>query len=105
MPGIEPEPPAWQQASARLVHLGLYVLMIAMPLAGWLALSAAGKPIPFFGLHLPALIGKNKELADFIKEIHAIGAEIGYYLMVYVSLRFCFITISNTIISSCSKVF
>ena len=81
MPGIEPEPPAWQQASARLVHLGLYVLMIAMPLAGWLALSAAGKPIPFFGLHLPALIGKNKELADFIKEIHAIGAEIGYYLI------------------------
>ena len=80
-PSIEPEPPAWQQASARLVHLGLYVLMIAMPLAGWLLLSAAGKPIPFFGLHLPALIDKNKELADFIKEIHAVGGEIGYYLI------------------------
>lgn len=80
-PVIEPEPPAWQQASARLVHLGLYILMFAMPLAGWLLLSAAGKPIPFFGLHLPALISKNKELADFIKEIHAIGGEIGYYLI------------------------
>ena len=45
------------------MHLALYLLMIGMPLAGWLILSAAGKPIPFFGLELPALIGPNKELA------------------------------------------
>jgi cytochrome b561 len=80
-PVIEPQPPDWQQASARLVHLGLYVLMIVMPLAGWLMLSAAGKPIPFFGLDLPALISENKELAGFIKKIHQISGEIGYYLI------------------------
>lgn len=80
-PLITPEPPAWQQTAARLAHVGLYILMLAMPLAGWLLLSAAGKPIPFFGLHLPALIEPNKDLAEFIKELHETGGEIGYFLI------------------------
>lgn len=80
-PAIEPEPPVWQHISSRLVHLGLYALMIAMPIGGWLLLSAAGKPIPFFGLQLPALIAQNKELAEFIKELHETGGEIGYFLI------------------------
>lgn len=80
-PAITPEPPAWQQSAARLVHLALYVFMITMPLLGWLLLSAAGKPIPFFGLQLPALIGENKELGKFIEEIHETLGEVGYYLI------------------------
>jgi cytochrome b561 len=52
-----------------------------MPLAGWLLLSAAGKPIPFFGLHLPALIGQSKDTAEFIKEIHETGGTVGYFLI------------------------
>ncbi|HUX30511.1 MAG TPA: cytochrome b/b6 domain-containing protein, partial [Thiobacillus sp.] len=55
-PAILPEPPGLQQLSSKLLHLALYLLMIGMPLTGWLMLSAAGKPIPFFGLELPALI-------------------------------------------------
>jgi len=55
--------------------------MIVMPLVGWLLLSAEGKPIPFFGLHLPALIGKSKYLADLIKEIHETGGTIGYFII------------------------
>ncbi|WAR43930.1 cytochrome b [Methylomonas rapida] len=80
-PTITPQPPAWQQASAKLAHWLLYLFMLAMPLMGWLTLSAAGKPIPFFGLQLPALISEDKELAKFIKEIHATVGEIGYYLI------------------------
>lgn len=80
-PAIKPEPPAWQQQLTRIVHLALYVLLVTMPIAGWLLLSAAGKPIPFFGLHLPALIEENKELAENIKEIHETGAAIGYFLI------------------------
>jgi cytochrome b561 len=55
--------------------------MIAMPILGWLMLSAAAKPIPFFGLELPALIGENKELAKSLKEIHETIGVIGYYLI------------------------
>jgi len=80
-PQIQPPPSALQEKTAKLVHLMLYAFMICMPIAGWLVLSAAGKPIPFFGLELPALIGANKELAKQIKEIHEFGATLGYFLI------------------------
>ncbi|MDO9217871.1 MAG: cytochrome b [Lacisediminimonas sp.] len=80
-PRTEPAPPKWQEVAARLAHLALYVIMIGMPLAGWLMLSASGKPIPFFGLELPALIGVNKPLAGQIKEVHELVGTIGYFLI------------------------
>lgn len=80
-PGIKPEPANWQQLSAKLMHWALYALMIVMPLSGWLLLSATGKPIPFFGLELPALIGESKGLASQIKEIHEFVGTAGYYLI------------------------
>jgi cytochrome b561 len=80
-PDIVPMPPNWQQLSAKLVHLALYALMIGMPLTGWLLLSAGGKPIPFFGLQLPALIGESKEFAGQLKEVHEVVGTIGYYLI------------------------
>ncbi len=81
VPRIIPEPPKWQMLSAKAIHLALYVLMIGMPLLGWLLLSATGKPVPFFGLHLPALISENKSVADSIKEIHETGGTVGYFLI------------------------
>ena len=80
-PGVEPELPAWQQRLAGAMHLVLYLFMIGMPLLGWLVLSAGAKPIPFFGLQLPALIGENKSLADSLKEIHETIGTIGYWLI------------------------
>lgn len=80
-PDIVPAPPNWQQLLAKLLHLGLYALMIVMPLTGWLLLSASGKPIPFFGLELPALIDENKELAKQLKEVHEVIGTVGYYLI------------------------
>jgi cytochrome b561 len=81
IPRIEPEPPKWQGLAAKLMHFALYALMIGLPLVGWLLLSAAGKPIPFFGLQLPALIAENKGLAETIKEVHETGGTIGYILI------------------------
>jgi cytochrome b561 len=80
-PDIEPNPPKWQKLFARVMHLALYVFMIGMPLAGWLMLSATGKPIPFFGLHLPALISENEPLAKLIKEVHKTAGTVGYFLI------------------------
>jgi cytochrome b561 len=48
---------------------------------GWLVLSAAGKPIPFFGLELPALIAPNEELAKELKELHETVGTLGYWLI------------------------
>lgn len=80
-PVIRPEPAAWMQLAAKLGHLALYALMIVMPLLGWLTLSASGKPIPFFGLELPALTGENKDIAKQIKEVHETIGTVGYYLI------------------------
>ncbi|MGA4471975.1 cytochrome b [Ectopseudomonas chengduensis] len=80
-PAIEPPLPTWQALPAKLMHLALYALMIGAPLAGWLILSAADKPIPFFGLELPALIGPDKELTGQIKELHELAGTTGYWLI------------------------
>ena len=80
-PAIQPEPAKWQNKLATFVHTALYVFMFAMPIAGWLILSLAGKPIPFFGLELPPLASENKELGKTIKEIHETAGEVGYYVI------------------------
>jgi len=80
-PRIEPEPPRWQLHLATLMHLALYALMIGMPLLGWLTLSAQGKQIPFFGLHLPPLMAEQKSIADWSKELHEVLGTVGYFLI------------------------
>ncbi|GAC17318.1 cytochrome b [Paraglaciecola arctica] len=73
--------PRWQQLLAKAIHIALYILMIGMPIAGWLILSGEGKNIPFFGLNLPALIAQNKPLAETIEEVHKTAGTVGYYLI------------------------
>lgn len=80
-PVIEPAPPVWQARPAQFVKFGLYALMVGLPVAGWLLLSAEGEAIPFFGLQLPALMAENKNAADWIKEVHETGATAGYFLV------------------------
>ncbi|WP_426103132.1 cytochrome b [Massilia sp. TSP1-1-2] len=80
-PAISPSPAAWQTTGATLMKAALYIFMLAMPLLGWLILSAKGSTIPFFGLHLPPLLSQSKDLAESIKEIHETIATLGYVLV------------------------
>lgn len=80
-PAIVPAPPAWQHALAGATHGLLYLLMLGLPLLGWLLLSAAGKPVPFFGLELPPLIGPDKATAETLKELHELIGQAGYALI------------------------
>jgi cytochrome b561 len=81
LPRITPAPPAWQHTLARLVHWLLCAFMLGMPLAGWAILSAAGKPVPFFGFELPPLIGPDRALAKSIEELHETVGAAGYWLI------------------------
>lgn len=78
---ITPDPPVWQTLFAKLTHLALDALMIAMPIAGWVILSASDKVIPFYGLSLPTLVGPDKALATQVKELHETFATLGYFLI------------------------
>src|SRR3990167_166175 len=83
-PKIQPPPAPLQDKLAKLaklMYLALYLLMIGAPLAGWLILSAFGKPIPFFGLELPPLISENPDLGSQIKELHELAGTAGYWLI------------------------
>jgi len=80
-PPITPPPPAWQQRMAAAMHWALYALLIALPLLGWLTLSAKGRPVPFFGLQLPALIGPDKALGRSLENIHEVVGTLGYWLI------------------------
>lgn len=63
--------PAWQQRAAHLAHLALYLLFLAVPLAGWAYTSAAGFPVVLFAvLPLPDLAPVNRELAEALKATH-----------------------------------
>ena len=69
--------PAWQNTAAHLVHIALYVLMIAIPLSGWLMSSAKGFSTTFFGLFdLPNLVERDKTLAATLKDMHGLLANL-----------------------------
>jgi cytochrome b561 len=63
----------WQQQAAHAGHLALYLLMLAIPLSGWLMSSAKGVQTVWFGiLPIPDLIAKDKALGAQLAELHAL---------------------------------
>ncbi|MFA7267850.1 MAG: cytochrome b [Sterolibacterium sp.] len=77
--------PRCQQITAHGMHHGLYLLMLAVPLSGWLMSSAFGIPVVWFGvIPLPDLIGKDKQLGELLKEVHE---SLNYTLLLLVLLH------------------
>lgn len=78
-PPPEPPMPAWQAWTSRGVHLLLYILIIAMPLTGWIMASASSDAATkFFGLvdirlpGIPALDAETREgLEDGFESVHS----------------------------------
>lgn len=63
--------PDWQRKAAEATHLLLYLLMVAVPLSGWLMSSAKGFQTVWFGvLPLPDLLEKNEELGNALQSAH-----------------------------------
>ena len=70
-PALPDSMPKLMQFAAHAGHLMLYVLMIAIPLSGWLMSSAKGFQTVYFGvLPLPDLLDKNKEVGDLLALVH-----------------------------------
>jgi len=70
-PPAPPPMPAWQRAAATAVHWGLYALLFALPITGWMMSSAANYPVSWFGLvQLPDLVMPSEELHEVMEEIH-----------------------------------
>jgi cytochrome b561 len=80
-PVINPPLPRLQIYLSLFVRFALYALMISLPVLGWLAISAKGTVIGFYGIELPTLVNKDKELFTLFKRIHESLAMIGYFLI------------------------
>lgn len=64
--------PAWQRRLARIAHVGLYMLMVAVPVAGYVLAAARGHDLALFGIELPRLIGRDRSVARAAKEVHEV---------------------------------
>jgi cytochrome b561 len=69
--------PRWEAALAQIVHVLFYLLMLLLPLTGWLVMSVRREPIAFWGLpwpYLPGLQGvsgpAHRTLGRAIKHFH-----------------------------------
>lgn len=76
---VRPNPPlaahlaTWERWLAKITHTLFYVLLIVMPLAGWLAMSKYGSGVDVFGIFtLPAMpVARDPEGASAIFDVHA----------------------------------
>jgi cytochrome b561 len=75
----------WQAAAARISQFLLYVLLLVIPLSGWLMSSAKGFQTVYFGLlPLPDLLDKDEALGKFLAEIHEL---LGWTLATLVAVH------------------
>lgn len=62
--------PVWQKSAEHLVHYGLYLSILAMPLAGWIGSAAAGRPPHLGGLSINLPITQSKDIASTSFTVH-----------------------------------
>ena len=66
------------------VHGVLMLMMLILPIVGWLVSNAKGYPVSVFGLFdLPNLLGKNEALAETLGEMHEAGAAAFFFLLIF----------------------
>lgn len=60
----------WQQKAAGAVHGLFYVLMVAVPLTGFMQSSYSKYSTKFWGIKLPRLAEADQEMREFYSQIH-----------------------------------
>ncbi|OOG47641.1 cytochrome b [Polaromonas sp. A23] len=77
--------PGWEVSAAHASHLLLYLLMICVPLSGWLMSSAKGVTTVYLGLWpLPNAVTRDEALGLFLGALHR---TLTYALLALVALH------------------
>ncbi|MFL6621436.1 MAG: cytochrome b [Sulfurifustaceae bacterium] len=70
-PALPADTPPFERAGAHASHALLYVLMLAMPLSGWVINSASNIPLRVFWLFpLPSIVAADKAVEAIAKQVH-----------------------------------
>jgi cytochrome b561 len=71
-PALSADMPLWERRAAHVSHLLLYILMLVMPITGWIVNAAANVPFRiFWTIPLPAIVGPDKATADLAALAHS----------------------------------
>jgi cytochrome b561 len=63
--------PSWQRVAMGVSHLLLYLLVIVIPLTGWLFSSASGVPTVYLGwVQIPDVVANDKLFAEQLRQAH-----------------------------------
>ena len=74
-PPLPADTPAMVRFAAHVSHMSLYVLLVIMPVLGFLATNAWGFPLEVFNvLPMPVPFGKDEDLAKVLSLLHWCGA-------------------------------
>ena len=75
--------PRWEKVFARATHVLFYVVLLALPLTGWLAGSAVGRSFQFYGLFdVPLLpVGGGRDAAKALMAVHETLPKLLYALL------------------------
>ena len=66
-----PDMPAWQRIGAHAAHGLLFLLMLVLPVTGYLISTSAGDGVSIFGLfEVPALVQGGESLRDIAIDLH-----------------------------------
>lgn len=76
----------WEKILAHIVQHGFYILLLIMPLSGWIKSVAADKIPSYYGLfNLPLpWVTHDKSFAHFMSEVHE---TIGWILIIFIVLH------------------
>lgn len=75
----------WQRLASAAVHNALYLLLLAVPLSGWLMSSAKGfQTVLFEVLPLPDLVAKDKALGLLLESVHQ---SLNYLLLTLIAVH------------------
>lgn len=69
-PPAPPPMPRWQRLAAVWTHWGMYLLLLAIPVSGWLMSSTSGDGVAWLGLDLPALAARDEDAAEALEDVH-----------------------------------
>ena len=76
LPGLPESLPAWEIKAAKVGHWILYLLLVLVPVSGYIESNFAKWGINFFGFHIPSLGPENKTLYNLFNRIHVYSSNI-----------------------------
>ena len=85
-PAFDPVLKPWEATLARAVHALFYLLLIAIPLSGWMMSSSSNRPTDYFGLFeiAPLPVPRTDDVHDALEETHEL---LGKLMIVLILLH------------------